>query len=593
MIDAAFLQTLKDRVSLPDLIGRRVRLVKRGREHTGLCPFHTEKSPSFTVNEQKGFYHCFGCGAHGSAVDFLMASDNLSFPEAVERLAAEVGLRMPEQDPRAAQAEKRRAGLQDAVEAAARWFAAQLQGGGGLQARGYLERRGVSAETAARFRLGLAPDQRTALRDALTARDLPEALLVEAGLLVRPEDGGACFDRFRNRLIFPIADRRGRAIAFGGRALGEARAKYLNSPETPLFHKGASLYNYANARQAAADGGRILVVEGYMDVIALAQAGFPEAVAPLGTALTEEQLQLLWRAAPNPLLCFDGDAAGVRAAARALERALPLMTPQRTLGFVPLPEGQDPDDLVRAAGGEAMGRLVEGALGVSEMIWRVACAEHAPDTPEAAARRDEAAFGLVGSIGDQVLQRSLREAIWEQIRAERTARREERGSRKGGGAGRSGKSGRPGSGRVGSGGPSRQGLVPPPPSLTPARAESRVLKRALMFPDLVPPDVEALAAIEFTDKELDGLKRALIDATTRDALLDSGALRAHLSATGHDSALRRLDAIDKAVSRVWKNADRQETESGWREDLESLASRIANRTLPEVFVRGQMSRAAG
>lgn len=584
MIDAAFLQTLKDRVSLPDLIGRRVRLVKRGREHTGLCPFHTEKSPSFTVNEQKGFYHCFGCGAHGSAVDFLMASDGLSFPEAVERLAAEVGLHVPAPDPRAAQAEKRRAGLQDAVEAAARWFAAQLQGGGGLQARAYLERRGVTADSAARFRLGLAPDQRTALRDAMTARDLPEALLVEAGLLIRPEDGGACFDRFRNRLIFPIADRRGRAIAFGGRALGEARAKYLNSPETPLFHKGASLYNFANARQAAADGGRILVVEGYMDVIALAQAGFPEAVAPLGTALTEEQLQLLWRVAPNPLLCFDGDAAGVRAAARALERALPLMTPQRTLGFVPLPEGQDPDDLIRAAGSEAMGRLVDGALGVSEMIWRVACADHAPDTPEAAARRDEAAFALVASIGDTVLQRSLRDAVWERIRAERASRRQS-GSRQRGG--------RPGD-RKGKG-ERRPDRLPasPLPNPTTARAESTILKLALMFPDLVPPDVEALAAVEFTDRDLDGLKRALIDATTRDAMLDSGALRAHLSATGFDSVIRRLDEVDKLVSRVWKNAGRQEIEKDWRENLKSLAARIDTQTLPEVFVRGQMSRAAG
>ena len=575
MIDAAFLQTLKDRVSLPDLIGRRVRLVKRGREHSGLCPFHTEKSPSFTVNEQKGFYHCFGCGAHGSAVDFVMATENLSFPEAVERLAAEAGLRMPAPDPGAVRAEKKRAGLQEAVEAAASWFAAQLQGGGGTAARAYLDRRGVTPETAARFRLGLAPDSRTALRDALIARDLPEALLVEAGLLIRPEDGSAPYDRFRNRLIFPIGDRRGRPIAFGGRALGEARAKYLNSPETPLFHKGATLYNFANARQAAGEGGRVIVVEGYMDVIALAQAGFPEAVAPLGTALTEEQMQLLWRAAPNPLLCFDGDAAGERAAARALERALPLMTPQRTLGFVALPEGQDPDDLIAAEGRAAMEHLLDHALGSSEMIWRVACAGHPPDTPEDAARRDEAALSMVGRIGDPVLQRSLRDAVWERIRAERAARRSQRGGGRRGSAG----AGLPG-GRGGLGLPQI-----PIAAANRARPEARLLALGLAYPELVLRDLEGLAAAEFSDRELDSLKCALIDATSRqaalDAMLDSEALRAHLSAAGHDAVLCRLDEMKIWGPGVSSDAERHDVERDWQEILARLSSRSAARAMPE------------
>jgi len=565
MIDPTFLQALKDRVSLAELIGRQVTLTRRGREHVGLCPFHSEKTPSFTVNEQKGFYHCFGCGAHGGPVDFLMAAENLSFPEAVERLAAAVGMRMPAPDPRAAQAERRRASLQDAVEAAAKWFSAQLQGAGGGAARTYLEQRGVRTETAARFRLGLAPDRRTGLRDALLARDLPEALLVEAGLLVRPEQGGDCHDRFRNRLIFPISDRRGRAIAFGGRALGEARAKYLNSPETPLFHKGATLYNYANARQAAVESGRIVVVEGYMDVIALVQAGFSDAVAPLGTAVTEDQLQLLWRAAPSPILCFDGDAAGVRAAARALERALPLMTPQRTLSFALLPQGQDPDDLVRMAGRDGLARLLEAALPVSEMVWRIACTTHPPDSPESAARRNEAALQLVDRIGEANLKGSLKDSMWERIRAERAERRPGRHGRGRGGKGR---------------GAAADSVLVPMAAPDKTRRERRLLALALARPDLVLAELEAFAAVPFLDLQLDSLKRAIIDATSREAALDAGGLWDHLCATGHDAALRRLENGDLKGPGSAGDTTGQELEKAWRETMDLFSLRISAQAVP-------------
>jgi len=305
-------------VALAGLIGRRVKLTRRGREHVGLCPFHNEKTPSFTVSDDKGFFHCFGCGEHGDVISFVTRTEGLSFPEAVERLAGEAGLPMPRETPEARTAARRRAGLLEVLEAVASWFEAQLAGPTGASARAYLARRGVLPETDRAFRLGFAPDRRGALREAMHAKGIDDDQLAEAGLIKRPEGGGTGGrtggrtgggtprDYFFDRVVFPITDRRGRVIAFGGRAMGESPAKYLNSPETPLFHKGRILYNLARARQAAHDTDELIVVEGYMDVIALAQAGFPAAVAPLGTALTEEQIAELWRLTNEPILCLDG-----------------------------------------------------------------------------------------------------------------------------------------------------------------------------------------------------------------------------------------------------------------------------------------------
>ena len=337
-----FLDDIRARIGLADVVGRRVRLVKQGREHAALCPFHNEKTPSFTVSEEKGFFHCFGCGAHGDVIGFVMRADGLSFPEAVERLAADAGLEVPEQTPAEREHAKRQADLYDVMEKACAFFEERLGAHVGEPARDYLRGRSLDTDTIARFRLGYAPDTKTALRGALMSDTLPETMLIEAGLLIRP-DNGTPYDRFRGRVIFPITDRRGRVIAFGARILGEGTPKYLNSPDTPLFNKGRVLYGMATARRAAHDKGRVIVTEGYMDVIALAKAGFVESVAPLGTALTESQLHELWRMAPEPLLCFDGDNAGQRAAWRAAERALPLLEPGRSLRFVMLPRGEDPD----------------------------------------------------------------------------------------------------------------------------------------------------------------------------------------------------------------------------------------------------------
>ena len=334
-----FLDEIRNRVGLATLIGRRVKLARKGGEFTGLCPFHNERTPSFFVNEVKAFYHCFGCGAHGDQFGFIMRTENLSFPEAVERLAGEAGLEVPEMSPEERRQEKTRASLLEVMEAACSFFERSLREPGGQIGADYLAQRGLDAETIARFRLGFAPDSRTALKTALLGESIDEALLVEGGLLIRPEDfkpgtDSAAYDRFRGRVTFPITDRRGRVIAFGARALKpDQQAKYLNSPDTPLFHKGQVLYNMATAWPAAREEKRLVVAEGYMDVIALVRAGITAAVAPLGTALTESQIGLLWRMDDEPILCFDGDTAGQKAAFRAAERALPLLNPGQSLRF--------------------------------------------------------------------------------------------------------------------------------------------------------------------------------------------------------------------------------------------------------------------
>ena len=381
-ITPQFLDELRSRVPVSDVVGKRVKLAKKGREFTGLCPFHSEKTPSFTVNDDKAFYHCFGCGAHGDVIRFVTETEGLTFPEAVAKLAGMAGLSVPQATPEERKRAERAKSLQDACEAALRFFRRRLNEPAGADALAYLRRRGLKPETIEAFRLGWAPDGRAALKQALTGEGFPEPMLVEAGLLVKPEDGGDSYDRFRGRVIFPIADRRGRVIAFGGRALGDIQPKYLNSPETPLFNKGRLLYALDKARQAVRDGAEVIVTEGYTDVIALHQAGFGGAVAPLGTALTESQIEELWRLASGPVLCFDGDEAGRRAAGRALDRLLPRLVPGKTARFVFLPEGEDPDSFVSLSGPEAFGRLVERATSVSEALWRRVAGTQTIDSPE-------------------------------------------------------------------------------------------------------------------------------------------------------------------------------------------------------------------
>lgn len=413
-----FLDEIRARVPVSEVVGRSVKLVKRGREHSGLCPFHNEKSPSFTVNDDKSFYHCFGCGAHGDVIRFLTEKNGLGFLEAVAQLANEAGLDMPQQSQEERQAEETARGLIDLMEEAASWFEAMLKDPGGQGARNYIAKRRLKAATIETFQMGFAPDGRQRLRQAMQAKGWTDGQLVETGLAILPEDGKEPYDRFRGRLMFPIRDARGRCIAFGGRALSpDAKAKYLNSPETPLFHKGNTLYNIHAARKAAYDTGQLIVAEGYMDVIAMAQAGFNAAVAPLGTALTEQQIKLLWRMADEPILCFDGDKAGLRAASRSVERALPMLQPGKSLRFALLPQGKDPDDLINAEGASAFSAVLEEAEPLAKMLWEFVIDGKDAETPERRAALQKEAFGLVRQISDPTVRTYYESDVRERIRA--------------------------------------------------------------------------------------------------------------------------------------------------------------------------------
>jgi DNA primase len=375
----AFLDELRARVPLAPVVSRRVKLTRAGREWKGCCPFHNEKTPSFYVNDDKGFYHCFGCGAHGDVIRFLTEQEGLGFIDAVKQLAVQAGMEVPSESPEARARAEVSDSLQSLAQRAADWFAAQLRSPAGAEARAYLDRRGVSAALVTDFALGFSPDSRTGLKAAL--KDAGDDALVEAGLLGRSESGET-YDRFRGRLMFPIRDRRGRIVGFGGRALGDIQPKYLNSADGPLFDKGRLLYNLDRAGPAARKAGRLVVVEGYMDVIGVAGAGIAELVAPLGTALTEAQLALAWRVVDEPVLCFDGDGAGQRAALRAALRALPLLAPGKSLRIASLPAGEDPDDLVKRGGAAAFTAVLDAAVSLVDFLWASEVAAVDIATPE-------------------------------------------------------------------------------------------------------------------------------------------------------------------------------------------------------------------
>ena len=403
-----FLEELSLRISLAEVIGRRVRLTRKGREHAGLCPFHKEKSPSFTVNEEKGFYHCFGCQAHGSVFDFVMENEGLSFPEAIERLAHEAGVDVPRATPEERQRQQRNKTLIEVMETATAWFEQALRMPGGKTALTYLKDRGLDDATIKHFRLGVALPGRDRLSTELAHAGINIKLLLAAGLIIQPDDERPPYDRFRDRVMFPIGDRRGRIIAFGGRTLDENPdkkvPKYLNSPETALFNKGQTLYGLAQAGPASHSAGALIVTEGYMDVIALYQAGFQHAVAPLGTAVTEKQIALMWKLVREPVLCLDGDSAGRRAAAKTAERALPLLKPGYGLRFAGLPAGEDPDSLVAKHGPKAMADILTQALPLSEVLWQSESGGRLPTTPEARAGLQQRLYAHAKRIEDRTVR---------------------------------------------------------------------------------------------------------------------------------------------------------------------------------------------
>ena len=411
-----FLEQLRERVSLVDVVSRHVKLQRRGREFVGLSPFKQERTPSFTVVPDKGFFHCFSSGEHGDVIGFLMRLEGLSFPEAVEKLALAAGMEVPRESPEAAAQARRRGGLLDAVEAAAAFYERQLRLPAGGRAMDYLRGRGLDDATIARFRLGYAPGDSGALAQALKRGGFEAETLIEAGLLRLPEGAETPVASLRNRVVFPITDRRERPVAFGGRTLGDAQPKYLNTPETPLFRKGEMLYGLAQARDAAWRAKEIVVVEGYMDAIALSQAGFAQTVASLGTAFGENQLRALWRIVDEPVLCFDGDDAGQRAARRAAERALPLLAPGKSLRFACLPDERDPDDLVRQDGAAALRTVVERARTPVDLLWTSEVEAVRPDSPDRRARFSRNLLALASGIRDDTVRRYYEAEILSRLR---------------------------------------------------------------------------------------------------------------------------------------------------------------------------------
>ncbi len=545
--DERFLDELKGRLRLSDVIGRTVKLRRQGREYVGLSPFAKEKTPSFFVNDDKGFFHDFSSGKHGDLIGFLQETERLSFREAVERLAGEAGMALPAEDPRAAEAEARRFGLIEWLEEAAKWFEAQLRRPQGEAARAYLEKRALPKDEWGRFRLGYAPSGRTGLKDHLIAKGAQPGDLVEAGLLIAPEDGGSApYDRFRDRIIFPIADHRGRVVSFGGRALDpEARAKYLNGPESPVFHKGRVLYGLFEARKLlhaeqtakpeVAPG--LVVVEGYMDVIACQRAGVA-GVAAMGTALTEEQMEALWKLHEEPTLCFDGDAAGKRAAARAMDRALPLLQPGRSFRFAFPEGGKDPDDVLREHGaGVLKAQLAKTQPFVQALFERERDLEPL-GTPESYAGLKVRLRKLAGAIADRDLGQMYREALLDRFEALRGLSRPATTLS---GAGRAMAEAR------WSGKPRKGARWSPPQTSRPLpvteertramRAQPSLLAAAvaqgvMQHPDFIDERLESLVVQGFCDTRLEGLAHALVTARVQAQTLDSQALERHLRALG-------------------------------------------------------------
>ena len=521
-----FLDELRSRISLSGLIGRTVKLVRRGREYAGLCPFHHEKTPSFYVVEDKSFFHCFGCGAHGDAIGFVMRNDNLDFIEAIEKLAGEAGLAVPRATPQERERAQQQKTLLEALEAAAAFYEARLASPAGARARNYLRERGLDTETIRHFRLGWAPDERQALRRSLSG-DFSESLLIEAGLLRRPSSAAADepIDYFRSRVMFPIGNRTGRVIAFGGRMIGDGQPKYLNSPESTLFEKGRVLYGWAAARaglsrESPSAGPGVIVTEGYMDVIALHRAGFPTAVAPLGTALTDFQLHDLWRLGSEPVLCFDGDAAGQRAAARALYRALPFLGTGRSLRFASLPAGEDPDSLIRAEGRTAFEAILEAARPLSDMLWEIELAAKPRNTPERLADVWRRLVSRVELIPDRKVQAEYRNLFYKRFDPRPTASRPRDRIRQGSSAVHDG---------------------PPPPPRPPQRLQREILFRILLhFPGLIVEVAEEFASLDLPEADFDKLRREILGLEASRPGLDAGTLQQHLVQSGFAATVDAL-----------------------------------------------------
>ena len=539
-IDEKFLDELKARLRPSDVIGRKVKLKRQGREYVGLSPFSKEKSPSFFVNDDKGFFHDFSSGKHGDIITFLQETERLSFMEAVERLAGEAGMALPAPDPVAAQQEKARAGLADWLELAAAWYEGELRRPGGTDARAYLERRGLPASEWPRFRVGLAPGSRTGVKDYLIAKGARPGELIDAGLLIAPEDGSAPYDRFRDRIVFPITDARGRIVSFGGRALDpNAKAKYLNGPDTALFDKGRTLYGLFEARKIlhsapASEQGDLVVVEGYMDVIACQRAGVA-AAAPMGTALTEGQMEQLWRLHPEPTLCFDGDGAGRRAAGRAIDRALPLLKAGRSFKFALITGGKDPDEVLREQGAGALKTQLSATVPLVEALWVRERDLEPLETPERRAGLKGRLRTLSAAIADKDLASAYRDDLLARFDALTAPVRPVWQPRQ---PGRGGRFGAPPETRP----PTAEGMAAARRLKTDLEPLPAALaKAALEDPHRIDDKLEALERHGFGDPALNRLAQAIVGLRIASDSLDSAALDRHLRGSGFDTLLIDID----------------------------------------------------
>lgn len=585
-IPPRFLDELRSRITLSEIVGKKVKLTRAGREYKGCCPFHNEKSPSFYVNDDKQFYHCFGCGAHGSAFDFVMNLENYSFIEAVESLAQKAGMQVPQSSPQEIEKAKTEKSLYTLMDEAAKFMERALREPGAKTAREYmLKERGVPEEVVSAFRIGYAPEDRQALRKHLAQMGYSDPQMIEAGLLKKSDKSPEPYAFFRDRVMFPVPDRRGRIVAFGGRILPDhLRApdrgdfkppKYINSSDTPLFHKGGMLYGEPHARQAASEGQNIVVVEGYLDVIACWRAGFRGAVAPLGTALTEDQILVLWKMIPDdtkmPVLCFDGDSAGKRAASRACARLLPLLKPGHSARIAFLPDGEDPDSLISGKGRQALQDILDNALNLVDFLWMDHTQGRDFATPEERAGLSKTLEDVVGQIADRGVQHYYKEAMREKIRAAFAPVQAQKQPWQP-------RNSRPNAGKWGAPSQPESVSVLKRPSfsknnLVPMALLASVINNPAIFPDVE----EEFGHLHLAENGLDRLRQAVLSTLGQEPDLDAKGLETHLIDQGFEEGLRQVlnDSIYTHASFARLQKEPMDALGPWREALKALQTQLS------------------
>ena len=533
-----FIDEVRARITLSTIIGKRVKLVKKGRRHSGLCPFHNEKTPSFSVNDDDGYYYCFGCGAGGDAISYLRESEGLDFSEAVKRLAEMAGVAIPDQRPVDPEKVKKRQTVMDALAAAADFFKAQLKTADANHARSYLDRRGLSEATKADFQIGYAPS--SGLRAHLLQRGFTEQILLDAGLCGRSTRDNSLYDYFRDRIIFPICNRQGAVIAFGARAMGDAMPKYLNSPDGPTFSKKAVLYGWVQARERLRRDLPLMVVEGYMDVIAVSAANVAGALAPLGTAMTEQQIALIWKLHDEPILCFDGDKAGQKAALRALTRILPVLEPGKSARIAVMPEGKDPDDILNEDGAEALRAIINGASSLTDMLWERVGQSYKLDDPASRAAFFQELRDLVRTIQHNQTRQAYADEIEFRISSLRNALRS-----------------------AGGGQQRLRPVIAKRPQTGLKMRLTAMLALLISHPERIADHYEELSMVDFAalsgDFRLEEVKKEILNKVIRDADLDGDGLRHHLEVSGFGQILSQLFS-DDIIARLGAHPDKMPTE---------------------------------